>query len=197
MNGADAVPSEGENVDGSPGQAPNASSKPELLFLIGYRGSGKTTVAALVADLLGWRWVDADTVLESHGRTIAQIFAEEGEAGFRRRESVVLEEFCRRREYVIATGGGVVLNEANRTRLRQSGCVVWLTAAAEVLAQRLEGDRTSAARRPVLTVGGRSEIEELIRVREPLYRACADLAMDTTGRSPAEVAEEIIARLAL
>ena len=167
-----------------------------LVFLVGYRGSGKSTVARLLAQQLGWQWIDADETMEAReGRSIRQIFAQEGEAGFRLREGMLLEELCRRTRHVIATGGGVVLNEANRQRMRQSGLVVWLTADAATLWQRLQSDPATAERRPALTVGGLAEIEELMRVREPLYRDCADFAVDTTERSPDEVADIILSHL--
>jgi shikimate kinase len=165
-----------------------------LLFLVGYRCTGKTTVARLLAEALGWDWVDADQLLETHhGRSIRQIFAEEGEAGFRDKEAALLETLCERRQTVIATGGGVVLRPANRERLRTVGRVVWLTADASTLWQRLQADATTGERRPNLTVGGLAEIEELLRVREPHYRACADLMVDTVGRTPAEVVAAILA----
>src|SRR5262249_35187521 len=102
-----------------------------VIFLIGYRGSGKTTVARMLAQRLGWTWLDADEELERRaGRTIRTIFAEEGESGFRDREATLLEELAGRRECVVATGGGVVLRETNRQRLRTTGVIVWLTADA-------------------------------------------------------------------
>src|SRR5437868_11314613 len=92
------------------------------LFLIGYRGTGKSTVGQIVAKHLGWKFVDADILLEAcHGRTIAQIFEDEGEAGFRDKEAALLEEICQGREQVVAMGGGVVLRPGNRERLRNSG----------------------------------------------------------------------------
>jgi shikimate kinase len=163
------------------------------VFLVGYRATGKTTVARLLAKALDWDWADADEVIESRcGRTIRQIFAEEGEAGFREKEAAVLEELCRRLRHVIATGGGVVLREANRTRLRAAGRVVWLTADAATLWGRLQGDSTTTERRPALTVGGLAEVEQLLRAREPLYRACADVVVETAGRSPEEIVAHIL-----
>src|SRR5947208_11489758 len=103
----------------SPGGHPVIpSSRHPVIFLVGYRGSGKTTVARALADRLGWTWADADVVLEArHGRSIRQIFAEEGEAGFRDKEAALLEDLCGLRRHVIATGGGIVLRPENRRRL--------------------------------------------------------------------------------
>jgi shikimate kinase len=84
-----------------------------------------------------------------------------------------------------------VLSGTNRGRLKDSGRVVWLTADAQTIRHRLEKDRTTCERRPVLTVGGLAEIKELLRAREPLYRAVADLTVDTRGRSPEEIAGTI------
>jgi shikimate kinase len=166
------------------------------VFLIGYRGSGKTTVARLVAAAFGWDALDADEVLEARaGRGICQIFAEEGEAGFRARESALLRELCDGRRQVIATGGGVVLSAANREQMRAAGRIIWLTADVDTLWQRLQGDSTTQARRPALTVGGRAEIEELLRLRTPLYHSCAHGVVETAGLSPEEVANAVIALL--
>jgi shikimate kinase len=163
-----------------------------LVFLVGYRGTGKTTVARLLAGRLGWPWVDADDAIERHaGQSIRQIFEAEGEVGFRRRESEVLAQLCGLRGHVIATGGGVVLSTANRARLRAAGRVVWLTADPQTIRRRLENDRTSAERRPMLTVGGLAEIKELLRAREPHYRAVAHLTVETSGIPPEEVAQAI------
>jgi shikimate kinase len=164
------------------------------VYLIGYRGSGKTGVAPLLAGRLGWDWVDADAVLEArHGGSIRRIFAEEGEAAFRDQEAQVLEELSRGRHRVIATGGGVVLRPENRERLRASGWVVWLTADPATLWERFRADATTAERRPNLGGGGLAEVVELLRAREPLYRACAHLTVSTVGRSPAEVTDAILA----
>jgi shikimate kinase len=167
-----------------------------LVFLIGARGTGKTTVARLLAARLGWPWIDADDLIEQQfGRSVRDIFAQEGEAGFRDKEAGVLAELCDRRRHVIATGGGVVLRADNRERLRRAGQVVCLMADAPTLWQRLQADPGTAARRPNLSVGGLAEIEETLRVREPLYRACADWVVATETRSPEEVAAVVLAHL--
>ena len=168
-----------------------------VLFLVGYRGTGKTTVARRVAARLGWPWMDADALLEERaGKTIRAIFAEEGEAGFRRREAAILEELCAEGGRVVATGGGVVLSPGNRALLRSAGLVVWLRADAETIWRRLQADATTAERRPALTIGGRAEVEELLRLREPLYRECAGWTVETARHTPEEVAESVVAAVA-
>lgn len=166
------------------------------IILIGYRGTGKTTVARLLAQRLGWQWLDADALLEErHAKTIKQIFAEEGEADFRAKEAALLTELCQYTNHVVATGGGVILRETNRHLLKQAGLVVWLTADASTLWERIAGDATTSERRPNLTTGGRAEVEDLLRTREPLYRACAQLIVSTVARSPEEVADAILSQL--
>jgi shikimate kinase len=163
------------------------------LFLIGLRGTGKTTAACNLAQRIGWSWIDADAALEErYGRSIRVIFEEEGEAGFREKETAVLEELCRSHDQVIATGGGVVLAAANRERLRAAGKVVWLTADAATLWQRLQADTTTRERRPPLVGGGLAEIQHLLEVRRPLYQACADFTVDTTDAAPDAVAGQIL-----
>jgi shikimate kinase len=165
---------------------------PNTIFLIGYRCTGKTTVARLLAEKLGWDWIDADSVLEArYGKTIRQIFAEEGEVGFRDKEETSFGELCQLQRYVIATGGGVILREVNRQWMRSVGKVVWLTADAETIWQRLQADQASAERRPPLTIGGLAEVEETLKMREPLYRGCADLIISTAGRSTEKIARQI------
>src|SRR4051812_3809910 len=122
-----------------------------LLFLIGYRGSGKTTVGRIVADRLGRGFLDADTAVEvTYGQSIRDIFAAEGEAGFREKESAVLGVLCGATRTVIATGGGIVLREENRNLLTRHGFVAWLSADAQTLLARIQADPTTAARRPDL-----------------------------------------------
>jgi len=195
----------GEGEKGRKGEAESAvasSSLPIshspllLLFLIGPRGSGKTTIAQLLAERLGWDWVDADDVIEARcGKSIREIFAKEGEAEFRERESAVLAELCERRRCIVATGGGVVVREANRALLRKSGHVVWLRADAETLWGRMQQDERNADRRPALSGGGRAEVEEVLRRRDAWYRECAHRTVRTEGRTPDAVAEEILLSL--
>jgi shikimate kinase len=178
MSGADAMPS---------------TPWPANLFLIGYRGTGKSTVASLVGAQLGWEWLDLDTLLESmFGRTIWQIFADEGEEGFRDKEAAVLAEVCQRRRQVVATGGGVILRPDNRAQLKAAGKVVWLRADPDTIWQRLQADSATAARRPNLTVGGLQEIKDLLGQRESLYAASADWSVDTAEHTPEEAATLIL-----
>lgn len=165
------------------------------LFLIGYRGTGKTSVARELSTLLARPWVDADAVLEERaGQTIREVFATEGEASFRDRESAVIRDLANF-DGIVATGGGVVLRPENRDVLA-CGHVVWLTAPADVIWRRIQTDATTAARRPNLAQGGLEEIESLLAIREPLYRQCAHLIIDSTADGPTAIANAIAKSLA-
>ena len=164
-----------------------------LLILIGYRGSGKSTIGPLLADQLDWSFIDADALLEERaGTTIRTIFATEGELAFRDRESAILAELVQRPQTVLATGGGVILREENRRLLRQ-GFVVWLKADATTLWDRMQHDPTTHARRPNLVAGGFAEVEQLLAQREPLYRQCANLEIPVASLSPEQAATAILA----
>jgi shikimate kinase len=169
------------------------------LFLIGYRGSGKTSVAAALAEQLAWPWIDADAELEREaGQTIKEIFATEGEVAFRDREAATLAMLAQRDGWIIALGGGAVLREDNRRAVAGRGKVVWLKAAPETLLARISADPTTAERRPNLTArGGLAEIRELLAKRAGLYEAWADLVVDSGERSPAEIARTICTELSL
>jgi shikimate kinase len=164
------------------------------LFLIGYRGTGKTTVAALLAAELGCAWQDADAEIEARaGRSIADIFAQGGEVAFRNWESRVLDDLSAGTQ-VLALGGGVILRPENRVLLRSRGKTVWLTAQPETLWRRIVEDRAAAGRRPNLTAdGGLREVEQILAERLPLYRESADWVVDTEDKSPDEVARDILA----
>lgn len=167
---------------------------PERLYLIGFRGSGKSTAGKLVAAKLGWVFLDSDELIEQRtGRTIAALFASEGETAFRNRETELLTGLAKLKQRVIACGGGVVLRTANRVLLRDTGYCVWLTAATTTLHDRITADPGSLDRRPALTgLPPLSEIEALTRAREPLYREVAHAVVDTEGRAPEEVAMAIL-----
>jgi len=166
------------------------------LLLIGYRGTGKTAVARQLGLSLGWDWVDADVEVELRaGRSIAAIFAANGEEAFRELESSVLADLVKRNRTVLALGGGVVLRPENRALLRAAGKVIWLQAELETIERRLAEDPLTAQRRPPLTGGGVDEIRELLARREPLYRECADLIVDTEQKSPSEIAAEILRQI--
>jgi shikimate kinase len=163
------------------------------IFLVGMMGAGKTTVGRRLARRLAAPFVDADRELEARlGVPIPTIFELEGEAGFRRRESAIIDELTRRAPIVLATGGGAVLDAGNREALRGRGCVVYLRASVGDLWHRLRRDTA----RPLLrTPDPRARIEELVRLRDPLYREAAHLVVDT-GRQPVEqVVDAILARL--
>lgn len=174
-----------------------AMNTTQPIFLIGYRGTGKTTVGRLVAERLGIEAIDADEEIEHRaGKTIAAIFADDGEESFRNLEAQVIADLCRRTRLVVTPGGGAVLREATRDAMRTAGPVVWLTASVDTIADRLANDATTGNRRPNLTAaGGRAEIEAVLAERKPIYQACATLVVDTEGKTPAEVADQIIARL--
>jgi len=161
------------------------------IFLVGPMGSGKTTVAAALAQRLGWPWVDLDQeIVAAAGRPIPAIFAEEGEAGFRDWEARVLAEVAARpRSLVVATGGGVVLREANRQCMREAGRLVYLRADVDTLLARTSGDTN----RPLLQVADpRSQLAALQAQREPLYRQ-AHRTEETAGVAPATVADRLLA----
>ncbi len=171
-----------------------APRPPKNLYLIGLRATGKSTVGPMLAERLGLPFHDADVILETRaGHAIRDIFAAEGEPHFRDLEEQVLRDLSTAGPAVIATGGGVVLREANRERLRATGTVVWLTGDVETMLARLRDDPATGERRPNLGPGGRVEIEELLRARTPLYQSCADVTIDTTGRSPETVVQAILA----
>lgn len=172
------------------------SNLPNSIFLIGYRGCGKTTVAKLLAERAGWTWLDADAYLEEKfALAIRAIFAAEGESGFRDKESQILREIARLTQHIIATGGGIILRDENRRLLKSAGTVVWLKASAATLWQRIVGDHTTHERRPDLAGGGFDEVVELLQQRESLYEQCADLTVDTEERTPGDIADELWHRL--
>lgn len=168
-------------------------SEPNLV-LIGYRASGKSSVAAALARRLHRPWVDLDEVLvQEAGCSIAEIVAKEGWKGFRRREKELTQRFGQARGQVLATGGGVVLDPENVEVLRKNGIVIWLKAAPAVIRERLGQDAGTAAYRPSLTGGDTlAEVERVLAERESLYQSAAHLVIDTTDLPVSEVVERIL-----
>ncbi len=163
------------------------------VVLVGFMGAGKSTVAALIAQRLGWPCIDLDLEIEQEaGRSIADIFADEGEEVFRARETRALEGLAAREPSVIACGGGVVLKVQNRALLKELGTVVYLVVTAEEAIARV-GDLTT---RPLLAgAGGTLAATQLLSARESLYRSVADLVVDTAGRTSSEVAESVLTQI--
>jgi shikimate kinase len=162
------------------------------IFLTGFMGCGKTSVGRLLAERLGFLFVDLDeAIVNQAGSSIKYIFTQRGEPAFRELESQVLAQVAAGSELVVSTGGGAVLAERNRALMRTSGCIVNLTAAVECIAARVSGD----SERPLLQGDPSLErIRTMLESREPCY-ADADLRLDTSSKSIETVAGEIIALL--
>jgi shikimate kinase len=163
------------------------------IYLIGYRGCGKTSVAPIVALHLGLKSMDSDREIEVLvGRPIAEIFKEHGEAGFREWESSVIEGLAQKTDRVIALGGGAVLDRLTRQRLKETGKVVWLKGSPETLWSRISQDEKSKSMRPNLTdQGGLAEVQSVLEERTPIYESCADWVVDVDGVDVEEVAKRI------
>lgn len=162
---------------------------PGNIFLTGFMGCGKTSVGRVLAQRLGYRFVDLDlAIVEQAGASVKEIFAEKGEPEFRRLESRALEGIAAGTGSVVSTGGGVVLAEGNRALMRGAGVIVNLTATVEALVARLVGD----SERPLLEGDPSGQrIRNMLETREPFY-ADADLRIDTSNKSVDAVATEIL-----
>ncbi len=161
------------------------------VVLIGFMGTGKSAVGALLARRLGWRWVDTDRYIEASQHTsLARMFARRGEAYFRDLEARAVAEVAGKPEVVIATGGGVVLRPENMVQLRRHGWIVALTAPRDVLLRRL----TEGTSRPLLRGDPRTTVPKLLAERERFYRD-ADLIVDVATASPEQVVDAIVAFL--
>jgi shikimate kinase len=166
----------------------------ENVFLVGPMGSGKSAVGRQLATRLGLAFLDSDAEIEARtGVDIPYIFEKEGEAGFREREREVLDALTARSRVLLSTGGGAVLDPANRERLRSRGCVVYLRTSVK---QQFARTRRSGHRPLLSNDDPLGTLERLMLVRAPLYEEAADLVVDTDGRKVGSVVEEIMRRLA-
>jgi shikimate kinase len=163
------------------------------IVLIGYRGSGKTTVGRLLAARSAKTFIDCDEeIVARHGKSIREIFSAGGEEAFRKLETSVIAELATKTDHVIAVGGGAVLREENRRALAEH-FVVYLRCDPGILLLRIQDDPATSDNRPNLTGlgGGIEEIEALLRGREPIYRAAMDIELDVTHLSAEQAAEEV------
>lgn len=164
-------------------------SEQQNVFLVGPMGAGKSAVGRQLANRLKREFHDSDTEIESRtGVDIAFIFEKEGEEGFRVREQRVIDELTQLNAIVLATGGGVVIDERNRSALVSRGLVIYLHATVD---QQLERTRYSSNRPLLESDDPRQRLEELMTRREPLYRSVADHVVATDGRRVGDVSEEI------
>ena len=166
---------------------------PSNIFLIGPMGAGKSTIGRRLAAAVDKVFVDADHALEDRtGVEIPLIFELEGEAGFRKRESDLLAQLVRREGIVLATGGGVVLSAHNRAHLAEHGFVVYLDAPIDLLVARVARDR----HRPLMqTADPKATMQEIMRIRDPLYRENADIVVRSTHQSSRFMVKEILQRI--
>ena len=150
-----------------------------------------------LARRLKWDWIDTDNEVERRaGRSIKEIFASEGEPAFRQLERETIVDLVQRDGLVLSTGGGAIQNSETRRDLRAAGPVVWLSASVQTIATRILQDVSTTARRPNLTAqGGMAEIREVLSRREPLYRECATIVIDTEGLKLTEVVNLILEQL--
>nr|VFK18262.1 MAG: shikimate kinase [Candidatus Kentron sp. LPFa] len=166
---------------------------PTNIFLVGPMGVGKTSVGRQLAKLLGKRFFDSDREIELRaGASISLLFELEDESGFRLREQSTIDEITRRKDIVLATGGGAILGKANRAYLINRGFVVYLYAPVARLEQRTLGDQS----RPLLrTSDPRKRLERIVKERDPFYRQVADVVVSGDRKSPRHVANHILRRI--
>jgi shikimate kinase len=167
------------------------------IVLIGYRCSGKTAIGRVLADMLGMGFADTDVLIEEDaGESIEAIIKTKSWDHFRNLESDVIERVSEKDNQVIATGGGVVVNQENVKALKKDGWVVWLDARPDVLKERMGKELHSGNIRPSLTgADPLAEIEEVMNTRRPMYQEAGDFVVDTTRLSEPEAAALIMKNL--
>jgi shikimate kinase len=160
------------------------------IILVGFPGTGKSTVGKLIASRLGWRFMDTDLYIEAQqGQSISVMFAEQGEAFFRNLESQAIKEILSGKDQVVATGGGAVLAASNREQMLAGGFVVALTASAEVIIQRVSSDQS----RPLLQGNLEEKVLTIMEQRKHAYDFAHEL-VDTSNLSSEDIAELILAK---
>lgn len=164
------------------------------IFLIGFMGAGKSTIAEELQHRLGMDRVEMDQmIVEKQGMAISDIFEQYGEAYFRNLESNILIELQKRRHMIVSCGGGVVMRDENTEHMKKSGCVILLTATPETIYERVK----DSDERPILNNNMSVEyIGSLLEKRRARYEAAADIAVATDGKTTTQICEEIVERLA-
>ena len=164
------------------------------IVLIGFRGTGKSTVGRLLAKRLERDFIDSDKFIEdSTGKTIKSIFEEDGEEGFRQIETDTIAELSKANNKVISAGGGVVLREGNVNNLKDNGFLILLEATPEIIHNRIAQDKNTTQQRPSLTdKKPLDEIKHLIAERKPAYKSAADFTINTSYVSCEDIVNEII-----
>ncbi|MDG2252428.1 MAG: shikimate kinase [Methylophilaceae bacterium] len=159
------------------------------IYLVGLMGSGKTTVGKLASKKLGKSFIDSDHLIEERtGVRVPLIFEYEGEEGFRKRETKVLEELVTMKNIILATGGGIILEEINQKLLVKNGLVIYLKADYDLLASRLKSDLT----RPLLQgVDIKDKLKNLLKERDPIYKSISDYVIETKKKRATDIANEI------
>lgn len=166
----------------------------EPVFLVGFRGVGKSTIGKQLAKSLGYDFLDTDEeIVRPKNAEIAEIVATEGWEKFRHYERDVLRTLMNLGGTVVATGGGAAAHQQEWLELRKRGVVFWLTAAIEILQDRLHKDHASPGQRPSLTGSGlQEEISTVLRERNPLYQQAAHHCIDTSQKTVEEIVSEIL-----
>ena len=164
------------------------------IALVGFMGTGKTAVAAILSERLNKELVEIDSLIEFEaGKSIPDIFRDDGEIAFRDIEIEVTKRVASGKNQVIACGGGIVLNKINIDRLKEGAALVYLTASPAVILQRVDTDNTA---RPLLAKGDKAlVIREMLNFRQPFYERAADIIVDTSAIDIDTTAETIITRL--
>ncbi len=167
------------------------------IFLIGYRGSGKTSVGSSLSDVNGWPFIDTDfQLVKELGMTISEIVDKKGWDFFREKESAVLKKVCKHDKQIVATGGGIVLNKENRVNMKKNGTVVWLKATFATVKKRMLLDSKTKDFRPSLTSKELDEeIKETLLLRKLYYEKAMDFSIDTDNLDIDGVCNAVITNL--
>ena len=164
------------------------------IVLIGFMGTGKTVVGKALAKKLNWEFIEVDSLIEQKaGKTIPEIFQQDGEIAFRELEIEVAKEVSQGENTVIACGGGVVLNQINIDRLRQKSSIIYLTASPAIILKRVSSDEEE---RPLLKTSDKAaKIRELLKFRKPFYERAADIKIDTSKLGVDATVEQVIEKM--